>query len=229
MQEDLSKILKEKTNAKIIWYLRESNRKYSEILKHLNERDSGKINYHIKQLKNQGLIKNDKGFYCLTKKGMQFALYVNLLQLKEKYPIPVVLVTILQNKKILLAKRSRMPCKDHWGLPGNEILYAESPIIAAKKEIKTELGFDTFNEKIFGSYPTIYKESGEIIFHVMLFVIKASIKKIPISGKAKGKISEYKFFSKEAIKKLKLIPSNILPIKDSFSITKKIKIQNIDI
>lgn len=50
MQLRLSKVLKEETNAKIIWFLRESSRKYSEILKHLNERDSGRINYHLKVL-----------------------------------------------------------------------------------------------------------------------------------------------------------------------------------
>jgi len=101
---DLSKILKEETNAKIIWFLRESKRKYSEMLKHLDERDSGKFNYHIKRLISEGLVKKEEDNYQLTKKGIKYALYVDSLQLKEKYPLPVVLVAIIKDRKILLGK-----------------------------------------------------------------------------------------------------------------------------
>lgn len=64
MSEDLSQILKEKTKSKIIWYLRESAKRYSDILKHLNERDSGKVNYHLKKLIDEALIK--KMAYCMN-------------------------------------------------------------------------------------------------------------------------------------------------------------------
>lgn len=42
--------------------------------------------------------------YELTNKGVKYALYVDSLQLKEKYPLPVVVVAIHQEDKILLAK-----------------------------------------------------------------------------------------------------------------------------
>ncbi len=224
---DLSKVLKERTNAKIIWFLRESKRGYSEILKHLNERDSGKVNYHLKKLISEGLIKKEENQYKLTKKGIKYSLYVDSLQLKEKYPLPVVLVAIIKNNKILLAKRCRQPCKNQWGLPGNEIIYSESPIESAKKEIKTELGFNISAEKIYGVYPTTYREEDELIYHVMLFAVKANVKNIPNSGKATGKISEYKFFTKNQLERLDIIPSNKQAILDAFSSSKKIKIQDL--
>ena len=76
---ELSKILKERTNAKIIWYLRESKKKYSEIMKHLKERDSGKVNYHLKKLIVQNIIKKENEYYKLTSKGIKNSLYVDSL------------------------------------------------------------------------------------------------------------------------------------------------------
>ena len=224
----LSGVLKEKTNAKIIWYLRESERKYSDILKHLKERDSGKVNYHLKKLVSEGLVKKNGLLYSLTGKGMEYALYVDSLQLKEKYPLPVVVVAVVKGDKILLAKRCREPCKGFWGLPGNEILYGESPLESAKTEIEKELGFEIFDEKIYGVYPTIYKESGSLVYHVVLLAVKAKVKQVPGAGKAVGKISEYKFFTKDQLKKLKIMPSNRQAIIDVFSRRKNILIQDID-
>ncbi|MDP2750470.1 MAG: NUDIX domain-containing protein, partial [Nanoarchaeota archaeon] len=228
MEQNLSKILNEKTNAKIIWFLRSSKAKYSDILRILNERDSGKVNYHLKKLIAESLIKKEDNNYYLTKKGVKYALYVDSLQLKEKYPLPVVLVAIVKNNKILLGKRCREPCNNQWGLPGNEILYGESPYDSAKKEIKTEIGFDIADTELYGVYPTTYREEGELIFHVMLFAVKAKTGKIPKSGLAKGKIKEYKLFSKKQLEKLDIIPSNKQPIFDAFSKKNMIKIQDID-
>jgi len=89
------------------------------------------------------------------------------------------------------------------------------------------LGFDTFNEKLSGAYPTRYSEEGELLYHVMLFLVKAEAKKIPNEGKAIGKINEYRFFTKKQLEKLKIIPSNKQPILDAFSDKNNIKIQDL--
>lgn len=224
---NLAKILKEKTNAEIIWCLRGSKRKYSDIMKQLRERDSGRINYHLKKLISQNIIKKENEHYELTSNGVKYALYVDSLRLKEKYPLPVVLVAIVKDNKILLAKRCRVPCKNRWGLPGNEILYGESPMDAAKKEISTELGFQTFEEKIYGTYPTVYSEGGKILYHVILIAVKAKVNDIPETGSAIGKISKYKFFNKKELEGISIIPSNLQPIIDAFSKRKKICVQTL--
>ena len=229
MTLDLSKVLKEETNAKIIWFLRESERKYSEILKHLSERDSGKFNYHLQKLIANGIVKKENDSYSLTKNGIKYALYVDSLQLKEKYPLPVVIVAIKKNNKILLAKRCREPNKNQWGLPGNEILYGESPEQAASREIKLELGLDTFNEKIYGVYPTIYKEKEDLLYHVILIAVNANVSTIPHKAKVSGKISEYQFFTLKQLSKLSLIPSNKKPILDAFSNRNVISCQDLQL
>jgi ADP-ribose pyrophosphatase YjhB (NUDIX family) len=227
MTSDLKKILAEKTNAKIIWYLRESPRRYSEILKHLDERDSGKLNYHLKKLIAESLIAKGGETYRLTKQGVKFALYVDSLQLKEKYPLPVVLVAIRKGRKILLAKRCREPCKGMWGLPGNELLHGETPSGAAMKEASEELGLTITSPELYGAYPTIYREEKELIYHVVLLAVRTSIRGIPEQGKAKGKISEYRFFSKDELNDISIIPSNKKPILDAFSGEQRLEIQDL--
>lgn len=164
----------------------------------------------------------------LTRKGVKYALYVDSLQLKERYPLPVVLVAIRKGNKILLGKRCREPCKGYWGLPGNEISYGDSPLESARSEIKNEIGYCTSDERIYGSYPTIYRENGEIIYHVILLAVKAKIGKIPEKGRATGKIDKYQFFTRSQIKDLQIIPSNLQPILDAFSNKDKIEIQDLN-
>jgi 8-oxo-dGTP diphosphatase len=224
---DLADVITQTTKAKIIWYLREGPRKYSAIMKYVKERDSGKINYHLKGLLNAGLIKKNEDEYSLTIKGIKNALYVDSMQLKERYPIPIVLVAIIKNNKILLAKRSREPFKGLWGLPGNEILYGETPEYAAEKEIKEELKHNITDTIVYGSYPTIYKENEEMQFHTIIIAVKATCANISDFGPAKGKISEYKFFAKKELNKLKMLPTNVQPAIDAFSKKIKIKIQSV--
>jgi len=225
----LSRLLQEETKAKIIWFLRESSRKYSEIMFHLRERDSGKLNYHLKQLLAEKLIEKKEGVYSLTHEGLKYSLFVDSLQLKEKYPLPVVLVAVIKNGKILLAKRKREPLKGCWGLPGNEVLYGQTILEAARSEIEQELSLALVDEFLSGSYPTIYCEKGKLLYHVMLFVVKARIKTIPPAGAAKGKISEYQFFTKRELDKLRIIPSNRKPIIDAFSSETSLQEQVINI
>lgn len=224
---DLSETLKEGTNARVIWYLRSSKRKYSDIMKYLGERDSGKVNYHLKRLVSHGLIVKEGDYYSLSAEGVKNALYVDSLQLKEKYPLPVVVVAIVRGDKILLAKRCRVPLKNYWGLPGNELLYGESVLESAKKEVELELGFQVSGGRVYGSYPTIYSENSKLVYHVILIAVKVRAGEVPQSGKASGKVSEYKFFSKSEIEKLNVIPSNMQPILDAFSNSKKILEQDL--
>ncbi len=219
MNQELATIIREPTNARIIWFLREGARRYSAILKHLQQTDSGKMNYHLKKLATAGLLCKEGLQYKLTDEGLRIALYIDAAQMKETYPISVVLIVIHQRGKILLAKRNRDPCKNCWGLPGNEILLGESVISAAKKEVRTELHAETHNEKVFGVYPTIHRKSGNLLYHVHLFVVKASIKRMPLAGLAYGKISTYQFFTKKEVMKLLVIPANLKPILESFSAT----------
>src|SRR3989344_7438710 len=154
----LRKTITENNKSKIIWFLRTGSKTYTEILNHLNERDSGKVNYHLKSLLLKKIIIKKLGKYCLTKQGLSYSIYVDSLKLKEKYPIPVCLVIIFKDNKLLIARRSREPFKGYWGLPGNEILYMDSAIKTAKKEVNLELGFKTKKSSILGFYPTIYKK-----------------------------------------------------------------------
>ena len=157
MKNSLSKLLSENTNSSIIWILMKSKKKYSEMLKELDEKDSGKFNYHLKKLIYEGIVEKDGELYTITKKGIKYASYTNFLQLKEKYPLPVVLVSINKDNKILLGKRSRESFNNYWGLLGNKILYGEDPIETAKREVETELGFNFLEGKISAVYPTIYR------------------------------------------------------------------------
>lgn len=214
---ELSDRLKEPTNARIIWLLRTSPMRYSGILNALGERDSGKLNYHLKRLAAAGLIKKDDTQYALTRTGLRHALYVDSLQLKERYPLPVVVVAVIKGRAILLAKRCRDPCNGMWGLPGNELLYGESPEEAASKELLEELGIRMSAGTFYGAYPTLYREHGELLYHVILLAVRAQAGPIPREGRAKGKISEYRFFTQRQLERLDIVPSNKQPILDALA------------
>jgi ADP-ribose pyrophosphatase YjhB (NUDIX family) len=216
-------VLKEKIKSEIINQLLRDNLTYSEILKNISIRDSGKFNYHLKNLINSGLVEKQNEKYKLTLNGEKIAIYLKQYQLKELYPLPVICLAIINNNKILLAKKATKPIKGFWVLPGGKQLLGETIKKATLREIEDELGVKGIFKKIFGIYPTIVKNNNKIQYHAYLIVVLAEImdkiKKSYLKLQKKD-ISEVKYFDFDKINIDKIALSNREIIKDIINLNK---------
>lgn len=57
-------------------------------------------------------------------------------------------ILVKKGDKILLAKRGHNPWKDTWGIPGGHVKRNESPLQAARREAKEELGEVKIGKKL---------------------------------------------------------------------------------
>lgn len=210
----IKQCLTEENKIKIMTLLLGGDCTYSQLLDTMKNQDTGKLNYHLRQLISNGMIKKKNKKYTLTELGNKLSTYLNQFQLKELYPVPVVCVAVFKENKLLLARRNRNPFKDHWVIPGGKIRVGETIEEACKREVKEEVCIDIKVDGVYGMYPTIMKERGIVSYHNYLVGVKAKYKEGSLlTGEEMNKV---KYFSKEEIEKLKLIPSNEKMIYDSF-------------
>ncbi|MBT4334354.1 NUDIX domain-containing protein [archaeon] len=214
----LNDALKEKTKVQIITFLMRGDNSYSKIMKNLDEKDSGRINYHLKSLRALGLIqKNEGGIYELTSEGEKFAMYSKQFQLKEQYPIPVVCCEVEKEGNILLAKKAKKPYIGYWLHPGGKVDHGESVFETCRREMMEECGAEVKPQKIKGIYPSIFKDKeGNMKHHIYLIHVECKfVKQHDHIIEEDSDVSEYKWFTKEELNKLDIIPSNRIFFDDS--------------
>lgn len=76
---------------------------------------------------------------------------------------PCVGALIVQNKKMLLAKRTAMPYKGWWDIPGGFMDIDETPQEAISREVKEELGLHIEIQRFINFYPDTYNYKGVIV------------------------------------------------------------------
>ena len=106
---------------------------------------------------------------------------------------------IIKNKgKILLEKRLKKPYKNFWSLPGGHVEKKETPLETIKRETKEEL-----NIKISPVYLTSMEERiPSQGWKSELYIFESKSKDIPKADKIE--VSEFKWFSKNELKDLRL-------------------------
>lgn len=207
----LNDALKEKTKSKIITFLMRGNASYSDIMHKLDEKDSGKVNFHLKSLLELGLITKEDTLYSLTQEGERFGMYAKQFELKEQYPIPVVCCKVTRNDgKILMAKRAKKPAIDHWVVPGGKVDHGESIFECCKREVLEECGIEIEPKSVSGIFPTLFNNDSTTTHHIYLIVVEADfVKQLPHSFDPDSDVKEFDWFTLDEIKnELKLIESN---------------------
>jgi len=95
---------------------------------------------------------------------------------KEKNPLTVCLIGVLDGNKLLLVKRKREPLLGHWGLIGGRQTFGEAIKDVATKEVMEETGFTIKNPRINGMYSEMILDKNDNIKHHFLFiVVKANL------------------------------------------------------
>jgi ADP-ribose pyrophosphatase YjhB (NUDIX family) len=95
---------------------------------------------------------------------------------KEKNPLTVCLIGVLDKDKVLLVKRKREPFFGYWGLIGGRQTFGEAIKNVASQEVMEETGFAIKNPKINGMYSEILlDENDEVKDHFLFVVVKAEL------------------------------------------------------
>lgn len=138
---------------------------------------------------------------------------------KEKNPLTVCLIGVLDKDKVLLVKRKREPLSGHWGLIGGRQTFGEAIKDVAAREVMEETGFAIKNPKINGMYSEMILDGNDNIKHHLLFiVVKTDLDK---TKKRSGKVENtdvegFKWFSfpiDEKDKKV-MIPSDVIMLNN---------------
>lgn len=90
---------------------------------------------------------------------------------KEKNPLTVCLIGVLNENKVLLVKRKREPLSGHWGLIGGRQTFGKEIRDVAIQEVMEETGFAVKNPKINGMYSEMILDEKDNIKHHLLFIV----------------------------------------------------------
>ncbi len=186
--------------------------KFNEIEKAIKIR-SNMVAYHLEKLQKEQIIEKKGEYYSLTKNAEPY-----LSIGSELNPLPIVLVALMNNEKILLMKRNKRPYKDYWGLIGGKMLLNESFQETSLRLIKTKSGINGKFESI-NSIMHERVEGDDIIKHsFILFLTQIS------TDETKFRTSEYgelKWFNLNELKNI--IPSDLWLIKNKLNKNMDIK------
>lgn len=106
-------------------FLVNSKLKFSEIEKQLKIR-SNMVAYHLDCMIKEGFLIKEGDYYRLTKQAEKMLPLIPNITGETQSPLPVILVAVMNEDKILLMKRNRRPYKGYWGLIGGKMLHGES-------------------------------------------------------------------------------------------------------
>ena len=126
-------------------------------------------------------------------------------------------------KKVLLIKRAKEPFRGNWQLPGGKIEQGETSEEAVVREVIEEIGLKFKNIKFVKDYDHYYPELNEHYFFKAFIGIVGeennTIEEINKEIKLEPKeATEFNWFSKKELKKLKLMWGAKLICHDYFGI-----------
>lgn len=121
----------------------------------------------------------------------------------------VVGAIIEKDGKFLLVKEKKESAKDKWNHPAGWIDLEENTVIAVKREVKEETGFDFEPKNILGVYVLVKQELNDI-HHAIKIIFTGNIAEKQEKYMA-DEISETKWFTPEEIEAMDL---NTLRDKD---------------
>ena len=136
----------------------------------------------------------------------------------------IAIAAVVKDSKILMIKRVKPPYKDFWGMPGGKIDFGEHPEETALREIKEETNLDCEFEGFKGIASEIVHNNEEKVAHLLLYVCKLKPTHTKLIETKEGNL---KWFDLNNLNESKIIPSDILMIKEFILKNKNTKIHKI--
>lgn len=193
-------------------FLGKEKLRFGEIEKALKIR-SNMVSYHVERMQKEGLLEKRSLGYALTKKAERYIPIFPHVVGKELSPLPVVLVALVDNEKILLINRNKRPYKGYWAMVGGKMLLEEDFERASLRLVKEKAGLNAEFESVNAVMHERVEE--EIIkYSFILFLTKARARGNTAKETAYG---ELKWFKLSGIEKERIVPSDLWLIKNRLS------------
>lgn len=209
-----STAINEKTKSRIIEILMNRDITFSELMRKLEARDNGQINYHLKVLINQGLVSKIDKVYSLTSLGENLGIYLKQMQFTEVSPICVVCGLVLNQKgEILLLRRANKPEKGKYGLPGGKIRIGETIFSAVSREVFEETGLKLKAKKVIGFFPSLVYKNKKLNFHAFIVPVLMDKLKNNQVVKVNDEHDDSVFVNLKLLHKYPIIKNNLEAIK----------------
>jgi len=141
---------------------------------------------------------------------------------KEKNPLPVVLIALFNENKILLAKRKREPYKGFYGILGGRQTFGKLTKDIVIKEVLEETGFSVLEDTIEtrGLYSEILLDNaGNPKDHFIFRVCKANVDNKLTDNLEKTDIEKFEWFDLPLNNKIKknIIPTDLIMLEHVLS------------
>jgi ADP-ribose pyrophosphatase YjhB (NUDIX family) len=162
-------------------------------------------------MKEKNFVINTDGDYSLTIESQRLIPYFSQIFKKEVGVLPVILgiVKNIDNKKILLIQRKKMPYKDYWGLFGGKQISGETIPETIEREVYEEAGIKAHFKKYNGIVYERLKENNQFK-HSFLFILTTLISDSSLAKEQnEGRVAWFDYNEVINNKIPDLIPSDI--------------------
>ncbi len=185
--------------------------RFADIHKKVQER-SNLVTYHLKKLVSQKIVLKNGDKYCLAPEAEFFLPY---LETVKQIKLPVVLIAVVKQNKILLIKRDQRPYQDCWSLPGGKIHFDETIEEASVRVARRELGASVIINNVCGLVDErVFADKAKHGW--LLFVVRACLNTPVNNGK---------WFAIKDLDALRIIESDKWMIRNLLN--KKIDVANV--
>jgi 8-oxo-dGTP diphosphatase len=164
------------------------------------------FSFHINQLVDWGLVdKLEKGRYCLSKKGKEFAnrFDTEKTEVERQAKVAVLIVGVKKEgnvKKYLIQQRLKQPYFGFWGFLTGKIKWGETVEEAGARELMEEAGLKGKLTLTAVKHKMDYDQKSKLLEDKYFFVIRASELQGEMTEKFEG--GENKWMEKKEILEL---------------------------
>lgn len=195
--------------------------RFSEIEK-ATQTKSNTLAYHLDNLIKQGILAKEDDYYIMTQNAETMLPMLAQITGKEKGVLPVVLMAILHEDKILLLKRNKRPYQGYWGIPGGKLRLQESVPECALREAQEETGLKCNFSHVASVIHERVEENKEYK-HAFLFLL--TVLKPESTTLKESEEGKLEWFPIDNLQPDRIIPSDYNMIKEH--ITKKAEVSNV--
>jgi 8-oxo-dGTP pyrophosphatase MutT (NUDIX family) len=177
--------------------------RYSD-LRPSEEIENNKLNFHINQLKNLGLVKKSDDLYVLTNKGKEFAgrLDTDILKVQKQAKISAWICPIRDVEgelEFLIYTRLKSPFFGCQGFMSGKVDYGEKILDAAKRELKEECDLEGNPEIVALKHYIVFdKSTNEMVEDKFMFLC---IVKNPTGNLFQSEEGKYEWVKKSNLEK----------------------------
>ncbi len=191
-------------------FIKNKRLRFSDIEKAL-EMKSNLLSYHLDGMVKQGMLTKEYDDYVLTKNAETMMPIFAQLTGKEKGVLPVVLMAIMNEDKILLLKRTKRPYQGYWSIPGGKLQLQESIPDCALREAEEETGLKCQFSHIASVIHERVKENEEYKHAFVLFLTVLKPESNKLKESEEGKLE---WFPLNNLQPERIIPSDYNMIKE---------------